>query len=258
MNDNLDQLLKSLRLHRMREIVSEEMKRATKSKPSYQAFLAKLLRAELQFQNERTVTNRIKSARLPERWSLATFPFDQQPGVDAAVIRQLAELDFVPNHENIVFIGPTGVGKTGLASSLLLRAMENGHRGRFVRAQDLFDELYASLADRSTRALLNQLARVDVLLIDEMGYLNLRTEQSNIFFKLMEERYNRKATLITTNLDYPEWYEFLGNKKMVEALLDRLRHHCHTIRIEGPSLRSPSPEPTSRKRASSRKAPKTT
>ena len=242
----------------MREIVSDEMKRATKSKPSYQAFLAKLLRAELQFQNERTVTNRIKAARLPERWSLATFPFDQQPGVDAAVIRQLAELDFVPNHENIVFIGPTGVGKTGLASSLLLRAMEDGHRGRFVRAQDLFDELYASLADRSTRNLLNQLARVDVLLIDEMGYLNLRTEQSNIFFKLMEERYNRKATLITTNLDYPEWYEFLGNKKMVEALLDRLRHHCHTIRIDGPSLRSPSPEPTSRKRASSRKAPKAT
>lgn len=258
MNDNLDQLLKSLRLHQMREIVSDEMKRATKSKPSYQAFLAKLLRAELQFQNERTVTNRIKAARLPERWSLATFPFDQQPGVDAAVIRQLAELDFVPNHENIVFIGPTGVGKTGLASSLLLRAMEDGHRGRFVRAQDLFDELYASLADRSTRNLLNQLARVDVLLIDEMGYLNLRTEQSNIFFKLMEERYNRKATLITTNLDYPEWYEFLGNKKMVEALLDRLRHHCHTIRIDGPSLRSPSPEPTSRKRASSRKAPKAT
>ena len=240
----------------MREIISDEMKLATKSKPSYQEFLARLLRAELQFQNERTVTNRIKSARLPERWSLATFPFDQQPGVDAAVIRQLAELDFIPHHENIVFIGPTGVGKTGLASSLLLRAIENGYRGRFVRAQDLFDELYASLADRSTRALLNQLARVDVLLIDEMGYLNLRAEQSNIFFKLMEERYNRKATLITTNLDYPEWYEFLGNKKMVEALLDRLRHHCHTIRIDGPSLRSPSPEPTSRKRTSSRKAAK--
>lgn len=240
----------------MREIVIDEMKRATKSKPSYQAFLVRLLRAELQFQNERTITNRIKAARLPERWSLATFPFDKQPGVDAAVIRQLAELDFVPNHENIVFIGPTGVGKTGLASSLLLRAMENGHRGRFVSAQDLFDELYASLADRSTRILLNQLARVDVLLIDEMGYLNLRTEQSNIFFKLMEERYNRKATLITTNLDYPDWYEFLGNKKMVEALLDRLRHHCHTIRVDGPSLRSPSPEPTSRKRASSRKSPK--
>ena len=240
----------------MRELVTDEMKRATKSKPSYQAFLARLLRAELQFQNERTITNRIKAARLPERWSLATFPFDDQPGADAATIRQLAELDFVPSHENIVFIGPTGVGKTGLASALLLRAIENGHRGRFIRAQDLFDELYASPADRSTRTLLHQLDRVAVLLIDEMGYLTLRAEQSNMFFKLMEERYNRKATLITTNLDYPEWYEFLGNKKMVEALLDRLRHHCHTIRIDGPSLRSPSPEPTTTRRASSRKPAK--
>lgn len=76
-------------------------------------------------------------------------------------------------------------------------------------------------------------------MIDEMGYLNLRPEQSNIFFKLMEERYGRKATIITTNLDYERWYDFLGNKEMVAALLDRLRHHCHTIAIEGPSLRHP-------------------
>jgi len=102
-------------------------------------------------------------------------------------------------------------------------------------------ELYASLADRSTRKLLDSLARVDVLLVDEMGYLNLRAEQSNAFFKLMEERYVAKhTTLITTNLDYDAWYEFLGNKKMVEALLDRLRQRCHTITIEGPSLRTPA------------------
>lgn len=253
MDDNLDQLLKNLRLKRIREIFDDEIKHAQKTKPSYRAFVARLLRAQLQFQNERTVANRIKSARLPERWSLATFPFDQQPGVDPRAIRQLAELNFIPKHENIVFIGPTGVGKSGLASSLLLRAIENGCRGRFVRAQDLFDELYASLADRSTRRLLNQLARVDLLLIDEMGYLNLRPEQSNIFFKLMEERYNRRSTLITTNLDYHDWYEFLGNKKMVEALLDRLRHHCHTIHIDGPSLRCPDP-PAKKKRSSRRRS----
>ena len=108
-----------------------------------------------------------------------------------------------------------------------------------MRAQDLFDEMYASLADRSTRKLLNRLANVDVLLIDEMGYLNLRPEQTNIFFKLMEERYRRKSTIITTNLDYEQWYEFLGQKSMVDALLSRLRHHCTTVRIDGPSLRIP-------------------
>jgi len=103
----------------------------------------------------------------------------------------------------------------------------------------LFDDMYRSLADHSSRALLDRLMRVDLLLIDEMGYLNLRPEQSNIFFKLMEERYGKKATIITTNLNYDDWYGFLGQKEMVRALLDRLRHRCHTIRIEGGSLRSP-------------------
>lgn len=97
--------------------------------------------------------------------------------------------------------------------------------------------MYASLADRSTRKLLSYLARVDVLVVDEMGYLNLRPEQTNIFFKLMEERYSQRPTIITTNLDYSEWANFLGNKALVDALLSRLRHRCHTIRVEGPSLR---------------------
>ena len=119
------------------------------------------------------------------------------------------------------------------------KAIENGHRGLFVKAQDLFDEMYASLADRSSRALVRRLARVDVLVIDEMGYLNLRPEQTNIFFKLMEERYRRKPTILTTNLDYEEWHGFLGNKDLVDALLSRVRHQCHTVRIDGPSLRDP-------------------
>jgi len=121
----------------------------------------------------------------------------------------------------------------------LLKALQSGYRCRFVRAQDLFDEMYASLADRSTRRLLSYLARLDVLLIDEMGYLNLKPEQTNVFFKLMEERYRRRATIITTNLAYEEWHNFLGNKALVDALLSRLRHQCHTVRIDGPSLREP-------------------
>src|SRR5438105_2059948 len=91
----------------------------------------------------------------------------------------------------------------------------------------------------SSRQLLKRLARLDVLLVDELGYLNLKPEQSNMFFKLMDERYRRHATIITTNLAYEEWPNFLGNRPMVEALLSRLRHYCHTVRIDGPPLREP-------------------
>ena|SRR5213594_444913 len=89
------------------------------------------------------------------------------------------------------------------------------------------------------RQLLNRLARLDLLLIDEFGYLNLKPEQSNIFFKLMEERYHRHSTILRTNLIYDEWQNFLGNKPMVDALLSRVRHYCHTVTIDGPSLREP-------------------
>jgi len=239
MTDEIQQLLKALHLRKVAEMLDEELASAEKDQRSYQDFIARLLRAQWHAQQEGALAWRIERARLPEQWTLETFPFKKQPGVPQRQMRAFAELDFVAKAENLVFIGPTGVGKTGIASALLLKALQNGHRGLFVRAQDLFDEMYASLADRSSRKLIDRLARVDVLVVDEMGYLNLKPEQTNIFFKLMEERYRRRSTIITTNLEYDEWHNFLGNKPLVEALLSRLRHQCHTIRIDGPSLRDP-------------------
>ena len=237
--EDLSQLLRCLRLNKVAELYEAELAKGEKAHEPLAKVLARLLRAEWHHRQECSLAGRIKKAKLPEQWTLESFPFKKQPGVSQREIRTLAELDFIGKAENIVFIGPTAVGKTGLASALLLKAMQDGHRGMFVSAQDLFDEMYASLADRTTRRLLNHLSRVDVLVIDELGYLNLKPEQTNIFFKLMHERYRRHPTIITTNLDYAEWHGFFGNPKLVEALLSRLRHQCHTIKIDGPPLREP-------------------
>src|SRR5213593_1825108 len=229
MTEELEQLLKNLKLRRMLEIYDEQLGAADKDDISYSEFVTRLVRAQFQARQEGALEWRIRRANLPERWSLETFPYACQPGVNRKQIRGFAELEFIAKAENIVLVGETARGKTGLACGLLLKALENGYRCQFIKAQNLFDEMYASLADRSTRQLLKRLARLDVLLVDELGYLNLKPEQSNIFFKLMEERYRQHSTIITTNLVYDEWPNFLGSRPMVEALLSRLRHYRHKV-----------------------------
>ncbi len=166
MTEELEQLLKNLQLRKIREIVDDEIRRAEKEQITYLEFLLRLVRPQWHAKQEKALEWRIKRACLPELWALESFPYKQQPGINRRQIRTLAELDFIPKAQNIVFIGPTGVGKTGLASGLLLKALQNGFRGQFVRAQDLFDDMYASLADRSSRKLINRLARLDLLVID--------------------------------------------------------------------------------------------
>lgn len=205
---------------------------------SAQEIIYNLLKEELCFRQERSLVNRIRSAKLPWDWTLNSFPFELQPGVNKNQITTLAGLDFLERGENIILHGKTGVGKSGLAVGILRQALISGCRGRFYDVQRLLDDLYASLADRSTTKLLNALCRYDILLLDELGYLTLNKEQMNAFFKLMKERYEAgKSTIITTNLEPEEWYQLLKPKDMVDALLDRLYHRCIVVKIDGQSLR---------------------
>ena len=241
--ETIAELLAQLRLRGMMQALEHELQRAEHQSCSAAELLYRLLLEEARYRRERSLEYRLDKAKLPWPWTLASFPFERQPGLDRARVNSLAGLDFVRRADNLVLVGPPGTGKSGIAIGLLREACLNGYRARFYNAQDLLDELYASLADRSTAKLLNRLARYDLLLIDELGYLTLKPEQSNAFFKLMDQRYQRVSTIITTNLPFDAWYELFGKKTLVDALLDRLRHHCITIEIDGPSLRVPEPDP---------------
>lgn len=236
--DEIINLLAELRLKGMAGVIERELARADKQASPPSEVLARLLAEEKGYRQERSFLYRVKKARLAWPWTLESFPFNLQPSLDKAQIMGLAGLDFMSRAENIVFIGDPGVGKTGLAIGLLRQAVISGYHGRFFKAQDLLDELYASLADRGTPRLLKSLSAQDLLVIDELGYLTLNSQQVNAFFKLMDERYQKKSTIITTNLDYPQWYDLFGRKTLVDALLDRLKHHCVTIRVKGTSLRA--------------------
>lgn len=237
----LQGLLNELRLKGMENSLEYLLDKAEKQGLSMQEFLYELLLEQKRHKQECSLQYRIHQAKLPFDWTLETFPFHQQPDIDKSRIMTLAGLEFVQRGDIIIFIGDPGTGKSGLGIGLMRKALIEGYRGKFYKLQDLMDELYSSLADRSNPKLLKRLCNFDILILDELGYLTLKQEQMNMFFKLMDERYNKsKSTIITTNLDFEEWYDILQPKSMVDALLDRLKHHCITIKINRDSLRKPS------------------
>lgn len=238
-HSKLHELLQDLKFKGIEQVVDKVLAQSEQEAFSTCHTLTILLEEEMRYRKERSLINRIKNARIPWDWTLTSYPFKRQPGVNKQQIMDLSGTQFVDRGENVVFIGDPGVGKSGLAAGLLREALLAGYRGLFYNVQDLVNDLYASLADRTTTTLLNRLCRFDILLLDEMGYLTMNGEQMNCFFKLMAERYLAgKGTIITTNLKYDEWYNLFKPKDMVDAMLDRLQHRCITIQIDGPSLRT--------------------
>ena len=240
MLDQLRTLLAQLRFRGMEAALDAEIERAERGEVSPADLLHRMLLEEAASKRQRSLAYRLAQAHMPWDWTLDSFPFERQPGVDKRQIQTLAGLDFLRRTDNVLLVGPPGTGKTGIALGLLREACVNGYRGRFYNAQVLLDELYASLADRSSLRLLKRLSRFQPLLIDEISYLTLKPEQVDMFFRLIDQRYLRVSTILTTNLELSAWYDLFQKKDLVDALLDRLQHHCITIRIDGPSLRSPA------------------
>ena len=201
MRDKLRALIARLGLHGMADALDAESERAERGAVAAPELLHRLLAQEAASRRERGLAYRLVQARLAWRCSPDSFPFDRQPGASRAQIQTLAGPDFLRRADNVLLIGKPGTGKTGLAIGLLREACRNGYRGRFINAQVLLDELYASLADRTTTRLLARLSRMQPLLIDELGHLTIEPEQANAFFRLMDQRYNRVSTIIATNLE---------------------------------------------------------
>lgn len=219
------------------------LKQAADKHHSFTWLLGKLLDQEVEGRTVRAEENRERRARFPEPWTLNTFPWELQPGVDQREIRELAELQCIREAANIVFIGDVGVGKTGLAIGLGREAVAAGYGVLFIKIHELIDQLMASLMDRSTPRLIRRLARIDLLIIDEFSHVKLSEEQANLLFRLIDARYHRKSTIFATNLGFDDWGKYLNNPALTRSLASRVTDQCFVIRIDGPAIR---PGPRSR------------
>lgn len=181
-------------------------------------------------QQEQARLQRRKRAKIPELWEMETFPFERQPKLDRKRIMSLYDsFDFLRKNQDVIWIGPTGCGKTGLATSFLVQAIDRGYQGYFITFPELLAELYGSLADHSQRKVLKRYFSYDCLLIDEVGYVDVEPVQVGLFFALMQKRHQRRTTLITSNLGFVEWGDFLKSKSLTGALLDRLTATSHVF-----------------------------
>lgn len=235
--DLLKANLGRLTLRRIGEIFEQEAKRAAKIKMSYTGYLARLVEEEVLAKNERSVNARISKARFPFLKTLESFDFSFQASISEVLIKELAELSFLQKAENIVLLGPAGVGKTHLAIGLGLKACAARKRVLFVSALALTDELMAGLVSRELGTKLEVLSRLDLLIIDELGYLPMDKQRANLFFQLVSRRYESGSVIITTNRAFNEWGEIFGDDVIAGAILDRVLHHSHIIAIQGASYR---------------------
>ena len=175
---------------------------------------------------------RLLRAKIPDPWRMETFPFERQPNLNKKRVLSIYDaFEYVDNHHNCLYIGPTGTGKTGLATAFLIQAIERGYNGRYVLFPDLINELFRSLADHSEAQVLARYLAYEPLLVDEIGYVEMEPTQVGLFFTLMHKRHRRKCTLITSNLGFSEWGSFLKNPHLTAALIDRLTENSHVFNM---------------------------
>ena len=229
--------LKKLRLPAMAEMLDSYTKQAVSSSMSYMDFLNGLVTEEISHKERRGFENRIKSARFPVIKSLDNFDYAFQPSINRKNLEELSSLRFIDNKENVLFLGPPGVGKTHLSTGLAVRACEAGYKALFTTLNEMISVLMASLADNSFPAKLRIFVQPPLLVIDEVGYLPVPKDGANFLFQVVAKRYETGSIILTSNKSFADWGEILGDSIIASAILDRLLHHSTIFSIKGTSYR---------------------
>lgn len=237
----LGPLLKQLRLSGILDSLDARNRQAIESKLAYTDFLALLVQDEVARRDQRQFAQRLRRAQVVGDKTFERFDADSRPSVNQALLAELATCRFVAEHAPVLIAGPTGTGKSHLVQSLCHCALRAGHDVLFITHAKLLAQLHAARATNVFERKLQQLARIDVLAIDDFGLRPMRSPQDEDFHDLVDARYERTTTLLTSNLDFDEWGAAFPNKLMGAATLDRLRDGAYRIVLDGETRRKPRP-----------------
>ena len=233
----LNYRLKSLRLPTVVREYGKLAKQAAAEGLDHVQFLARLIELEMIDRERRMIERRIKAAKFPAVKSLDSFDFKAIPALNKMQVLELARCEWVDRRENVIALGPSGTGKTHVALGLGLAACQKGLSVGFVTAAALDHELMEARDDRRLLRLQKQMVSHKLLIIDELGFVPLSKTGAELLFELISQRYERGATLITSNLPFDEWTETFGSERLTGALLDRLTHHVNILEMNGESYR---------------------